>query len=151
VSDNTPRLDQFDDWATDADWDALQAEAAEAFLAAHPEYYACEANADLITDWCDERGIPLTLKNLEVALGELAGRLTTGQEPHAEPPRRIVTRAVRGGDAFPPALPEEAATLAKLKDDVSLSDHQRKARDEKLRRLAVAQRLTGHARPRIMS
>ena len=62
------------------------------------------------------------------AAQEAIGKLVTSE---------IEIRPVMGAPTAKPT-PEEAATLEKVKDDPALSDRQRKARDEKLRRAATA-------------
>jgi hypothetical protein len=117
----------------------------EAFLSAHPEYYQCDENAKLLEAWMYLHGdLPFTLWNLEIALRDLQEDGLLRQAPPPEQPVVDKTRGIKlvVTDALaeyqtPPA---EQAALAKVADDLSLNDHQRKARLRKLALLAGQQR-----------
>jgi hypothetical protein len=109
-----------------------------------PGYYESPRNAELIVGWCAARGIPTTFWNLTLAFRDLS---KDGQLEQAPPPAEVPVDTSRGvieqiGDALAEYVPgaKEAAALAKLRDDSSLSDRARKNRDEKLRLLAGKQR-----------
>lgn len=42
------------------------------FRETHPEYYFCDENADKVTKFLGNKGLPVTMKNLEYAFAELA-------------------------------------------------------------------------------
>lgn len=119
---------------------------ARTFAATHPEYYCCDENAALLRERLDEYGdnLPATTRNLEIAYAELRaeGRLKaapTAAAPEVDFSRGVVQ--VRTDAMLVYQTPsDEAAVLAKLRDDTSLSDHQRKARDRTLALLAGEQR-----------
>lgn len=51
--------------------DTIQAQQILAFQDAHPEYYATANNFKVIADWLNNKEIPLTLHNLELAYNDL--------------------------------------------------------------------------------
>lgn len=117
----------------------------KAFLAAHPEFYRCPENAKMLEAWMYLHGdLPFVLWNLEIALRDL---LADGLLRQAPPPKQPEVDKSRGviltrTDALAEYIPSdsEAAALAKLRDDPSLNDHQRKVRLQRLALLAGAQR-----------
>lgn len=146
------RLDKYEDFAAvrvaDGD-DTLATEkqyvddkGTQAFLDAHPEFYQCAENSKLLEAWLYmHNDAPFTRLNLELAQRALGDGLKTA------PPEPAVVDKTRGiivqvGDTLAEyqTPPEEQEALDKLKDDPSLSDYQRKARDRKLALLAGAQR-----------
>jgi hypothetical protein len=148
VSANLPRLDRWLDLtgvgAPEVDADEVDREGCEAFLVANPEFPQTARNAAALFEWCDSRDVPCTRKNLEVALRVLteAGRIE--QLPAEAAPEADTSRGVKQvvTDVLAHYVPgaDEAVALEKLKDDPALGDRARKARDEKLRLLAGAQR-----------
>ncbi len=124
-------------------FDEVNVEGSENFIARHPEYYASDFNSLALRNWLDQRHALYTLKNLEVAFRFLteAGTLETRPPvPRGPAPQRIKTKLVQGRLATLQPTEAESAFLSKVADDPNLTDHQRKARDAKLRRAAVAQR-----------
>jgi hypothetical protein len=120
----------------------VNAEGCEAFKVAHNDLPLTETHSQALIDWCEAELAPMTRKNLEIAWRELQaeGQLEA-KSAAQEAIGKLVTseieiRPVMGAPTAKPT-PEEAATLEKVKDDPALSDHQRKARDEKLRRAAT--------------
>jgi hypothetical protein len=151
-----PRLEPFTDFATyniagdDEECVAAAIEHIEEsgitkFLAAvAADYCATEKNASLLAGWCASRGIPMTCWNLIIAFRDLT---EDGQLEAAPPPEPLVDTGnpsivLTVTDALAHYVPtdDEAATLAKLQDDPSLNDHQRKVRLRKLALLAGQQR-----------
>src|SRR5260370_20333375 len=57
-----------------------------AFLAAVPNYYPSEKNAEYLAGWCTSRGVPMSLWNLTIAYRDLTedGQLEAAP-PHATP------------------------------------------------------------------
>jgi hypothetical protein len=116
------------------------------FKAMHPEFYCCDENAALLRERLDEyaENLPATTRNLEIVYAELLVEGKLKDVPPAATPvvdknRGIIQ--VRTDVVLEYQTPsDEAAVLAKLRDDASLSDHTRKNRDERLRRLAGEQR-----------
>jgi hypothetical protein len=154
-----PRLDAWTDFGSDYEYANAPAlefqgrvnnEGCEAFKAAHPDLPLTEKNSQALIDWCEAELAPMTRKNLEVAWRELQaeGKLEAKPAEQVAMSKLLKTeieiRPVMGAPKAKPT-PEEAATLEKVKDDSSLSDHQRKARDEKLRRAATASRLANRS------
>ncbi len=114
------------------------------FLAATPSYYACPKNSELLLGWCKSRGVPLTQWNLTLAFRDLSEEGQLEAAPPAAAPVVDKNRGVietRSDTLMRYETPSaEAAALEKVRDDVSLNDHQRKARDRKLALLAGNQR-----------
>jgi hypothetical protein len=113
-----------------------------AFVAAHPEYYACPMNAAALDNWCSNRGIPCTRYNLEIAFSELREKLENAPPPRPAVVDRWAGIVLSRQDTMAEYVPsdEEKEALAKLADDHNLTTRQRNARLEKLRILAGAQR-----------
>jgi hypothetical protein len=146
------RLDKWEDFgidparATTAEERAaerLNARGTQSFVDNHPEFYKCEENADLVVAWLYiHNDAPATRLNLELAQRALADDLK--KRPPAEQVEvdRWAGVTISRSDALLEYQPsdDERETLAKVADDSSLNDHQRKARDRKLRLLAGTQR-----------
>ena len=149
-----PRLDLFDDFtiikiALDEEDRArgiahIEDVGTRAFLAHTPSYFQCDRNAELLVGWCATRGVPTTRHNLDIAFRDLSedGQLEAAPVPAAPVPNKFVGITRVREDTMMTYVPPlgEAAALDKLRDDSSLSDHQRKARDRKLTLLAGQQR-----------
>jgi hypothetical protein len=150
-----PRFQQYEDFSIYAiadDDEQREAEAqeidrrgTEAFLAAHPEYYECDENDKLLEAWLYIHGdLPFTLWNLEIGFRDLLADGLLQTAPPAEPvvdtgnPSIVLSVTDRLAEYVPSDT--EVATLAKLQDDPSLNDHQRKVRLRKLALLAGQQR-----------
>lgn len=149
-----PTLDQWRHWDAEIDRDELNEQGCLAFLTVHGELSL--ENARRVAAWCEERDVPTTLKNLEIAHRYLAERGQLESAPPTEESRQqpIVTHPMEAAGVAPPT-DEEARQLDKLRDDPLLSDHARKQRDEKLRRLYVASRnarrtFPSYAEPQIL-
>jgi hypothetical protein len=119
---------------------------ARTFAARHPEFYCCDENAALLRERLDEYGdnLPATTRNLEIVYTELREEgklkaLPAPAVPEVDTSRGVIQ--VRTDVLLEYQTPsDEAAILAKLRDDTNLSDHARKNRDERLRLLAGEQR-----------
>jgi hypothetical protein len=119
-----------------------------AFLAANPKFPRTEGNATAIQDFLDQRNVPWTRANLELAWRELAARGTIEEVPVVTeiPPEKLgelhraEVKPVAAVQVAPPTADEKKA-LAELADKPGDTDWQRKARDEQLRRLATASRI----------
>jgi hypothetical protein len=122
--------------------DEANAEGCDNFIARHPEFYQSDFNATALLSWLDERHVPYTLKNLEIAYAAQQQAGLIEKRPTASMPAqpKIETVSVVGGLAAAAPSTEERALLKKLTDDPALSDTTRKKRFEALRRLAVVQR-----------
>lgn len=125
----------------------LNAEGCDAFIQAHPEFYQCPENAELLTAWLYlHNDAPFTRLNLELAVRALQDDLKTAPPPDTPVTDDKWTRDQFGTLSRSDALLEyqpgddEKESLAKLADDPNLNDHQRKARLTKLRLLAGQQR-----------
>jgi hypothetical protein len=125
--------------------EAIESRETQKFLDRHPEYYASSFNAQLISVWLDDHGIPSLLWNLEICLNALksSGLLEIRpSEPQAEvDKRRGIIESKSDSLAEYVTPPAEQAALDKLKDDPNASDATRKARDRKLKLLATRQRI----------
>jgi hypothetical protein len=146
------RLDKWEDFgidparattAQDIKMEFLNAEGTEAFINAHPEFYQSPENAELLAAWLYlHNDVPFTRLNLELAQRALADDLK--KRPPAEQVEvdRWAGVTISRGDALLEYQPsdDEREALSRLQDDTSLNDHQRKARDRKLRLLAGQQR-----------
>jgi hypothetical protein len=143
--ENLPRLDQFADFDLQGfdDVEELNRVGCEAFVAAHTEFRKSDFNSLALMKFCNDRNVPFTLRNLEIALrAQLEAGLIEKHPSAPRPaPQKIVTTVVEGRSATAEPTQEEMAFLDKVADNPKLSDHQRKARDEKLRRAAVASRV----------
>jgi hypothetical protein len=154
-----PRLDGWSDFGSDFEYASapflefqarVNSEGCAAFKAANPDLPLTEKNSQALIDWCEAEHAPMTRKNLEIAWRELQaeGQLEAKQAAQEAVAnlfkKEIEIRPVIGAPTAKPT-PEEAATLEKVKDDPGLSDHQRKARDEKLRREATASRIANRS------
>jgi hypothetical protein len=150
-----PTLDAWKDFGDDYEYahapflefqDGINAQGCEAFKAAHPDLPLTEKNSQALIHWCELERVPMTRKNLEVGWRELQAE---GKLEPTEPTQEAIGKLVKAEIEIRPVMgaptgkptPEEAATLEKVKDDPTLSDHQRKARDEKLKRAATASRI----------
>jgi hypothetical protein len=125
------------------DMDRLNAEGSEAFIKAHPEFYQCDENAQLLEAWLYlHNDAPFTRLNLELAQRALANDLKTAPPPEAPVLDKWAGVTLSRSDALLEYQPseDEQDALAKLADDSSLNDHQRKARLNKLKLLAGKQR-----------
>jgi hypothetical protein len=154
-----PRLDGWSDFGSDFEYASapflefqarVNAEGCAAFKAANPDLPLTEKNSQALIDWCELERVPMTRKNLEVAWRELQaeGKLEAKSDVQ-EAIGKLYTKEIeiRPVEAAQVAGPtsDEKATLDKLRDDPSLSDGTRKARDEKLRRAATASRLANRS------
>ena len=148
-----PRFQQYTDFIDVANDDFTIAVAqenidhpgTEAFLNAHPEYYRCDENAKLLEAWLYLHGdLPFTRWKLEIGLRDRQADGLLKAAPPVEPPGvdrwAGITLARTAALAEYVPSDQEAAQLAKLKDDVDLNDRQRQARLRKLALLAGAQR-----------
>lgn len=147
-----PDFDEYQDFPTfrAADDDETRAVAiahiddagVEAFLAAHSEYYPCEENSGPLASFLAVHGgLPFTKRNLEIAYYDLRDELKSAPPPVApEVDKWASVQRIENLTAVYVPSDAEAAALAKLRDDTSLNDHQRKARDRKLALLAGQQR-----------
>lgn len=134
----------------------IQKRETKLFLARHrDDYYPNDFNGAIVSAWLSLYGVPALLWNLEIAFNDLlndgllearAAAAEIGEEnlpdnggifrerwPGATLSRSDVLAEYQPSDA-------EAAQLAKLADDPSLNDSQRKARLRKLALLAGKQR-----------
>jgi hypothetical protein len=59
----------------------LDVRGCEQFVAAHPEYFACEHNHKAIRKWLASHGVPWSLRNIEVAFSELSKDGALKQRP----------------------------------------------------------------------
>jgi hypothetical protein len=126
----------------------LDEQGAEAFAAAHSEYHACGENAEAmagrLTEYGDGERLPFTLRNLELVYRELLaeGKIKTAPPTPAPVLDKLAGVTLVREDALAEyvAPSNETAALAKLADDPSLNDHQRKQRLRKLAALAGQQR-----------
>lgn len=154
-----PRLDGWSDFGSDFEYASapflefqarVNAEGCEAFKAAHPEFPATDKNSQALINWCEAELAPMTRKNLEIAWRELKAEGKLEAKPAAqETIGKLVTNEIeiRPVEAAQVAEPtsQERKTLEATKDDPGLSDRQRKARDEKLKRAATASRLANRS------
>lgn len=157
------RYGSLDDWAqfgSDADYhrqpalqyeDAIAREGCAAFRAAYGKPLS-EQNAQALLDWVKQRNAPATRKNLEIAFRVLRyeGKLLEDKPAAQEAIGKLVRNEsqihpVRAAQTAPPTE-DEHDLLNKTKDDTSLSDHARKARDKKLKDAAVKQRYANRGR-----
>jgi len=124
--------------------EAIESRETQKFLDRHPEYYASSFNAQLISVWLEDHGIPSLLWNLEICFNALksSGLLEIRPaEPQAQVDKWASVTECRADALFeyqPSA--EEVEQLKKLADDPNLNDHQRKVRLRKLAQLAGEQR-----------
>jgi hypothetical protein len=152
-----PRFDEYQDFtiykmSTDGDDDRAAATehidyvGARSFSAQNTEWnqhYRSDANAERLVGWCNTRGIPTTRHNLDIGFGDLKNdrllEIVPTPIPEIDNSRGVIQQV---GDALLEyQTPDsEQVTLAKLRDDSTLNDHQRKARDRKLCILAGQQR-----------
>jgi len=154
-----PTLDAWKDFGDDYEYahtpflefqEGINAQGCEAFKAAHPEFPATENNSQALIDWCETELAPMTRKNLEVAWRELQADGKLEAKPAAQEAigklytKEIAIRPVEAAQVAQPT-PDERKTLEATKDDPGLSDRQRKARDEKLKRVATASRLANRS------
>ncbi len=123
--------------------DEANAEGCENFIMRHPEFYQSDFNAAALMAWLDERHVPYTLKNLEIAYAaqQQAGLIEKRAASTRPAPKKIVTTPVEGRIATAEPTAEERSVLEKTKDDPSLTDHACTKRDELLRRAAIASRV----------
>jgi len=127
----------------------------EAFAAAHPEFYQCSENAaalaERLAEYGDGEKLPCTTRNLELVYRELLaeGKLKTAPpEPaKAATGNPSITLTVTDALLEYQTPSDEAAALAKLADDPTLNDHQRKQRLRKLAVLAGQQRRNNSTLP----
>jgi hypothetical protein len=141
MAENLLRLDRYEDF------DEMPAEVnlagCEAFVTAHAEYFVTPWNAEILIAWLDDKDAPYTLRNLAIAYRDISEKGLIKKPPASKPePQEIVTIPVAGSSAVIPPTDEEKTLLEKTRDDITLTDHARKKRDELLRRAAVAQRPT---------
>jgi hypothetical protein len=154
-----PHLDAWEDFGGDYEYANAPAlefrarvnnEGCSAFKAAHPEFPATKKNSQALIDWCENERVPMTRSNLETAWrdlkseGKLEGVTPTQNAIGKLVKTEIEIRPVEAAQVAEPT-PQERKTLEATKDDPGLSDHQRKARDEKLRRAATASRLANRS------
>jgi hypothetical protein len=120
----------------------LNVEGCESFLRAHPEYPRLEAVAERIQEFLSRGDKPMVRANLELAYKALdIPRVTSVVELEPEPKKKIALNQVVAAQTADPTE-EETEALEKLRDiPYLLSDAQRRVRDEKLRRAAVASRI----------
>ncbi len=145
-----PRLDQWTDFPeiltfpvnSEAQNEAMRQinrEGCQFFIDAHPEHPANEYTGLKLAQWCHERKVPATRRNLELAARDLdLGTLTPVETEPELIARPTPTFMVHAAQTSPPT-PQERKRLAAVSDDVSLNDHQRKNRDRKLRNMSNAQ------------
>lgn len=118
----------------------IDAEGCEAFIAAHPEFPQLECTAERLREFLSFGDRPMIRQNLELAYQALdIPRLMPVVEPEFEPTKTVVLNPVVAAQTAKPTG-GEAAVLDKLRDVAYLSDGQRRVRDEKLRRAAIASR-----------
>jgi hypothetical protein len=118
----------------------VNAEGCESFLEAHPEYLRHEAVAERVQEFLSRGDRPMVRQNLELAYTVLdIPRITQIEEPEPEEPKRMILNPVVAAQTSQPD-DEEREHLEKLGDIPYLSDAQRRIRDEKLRRAAIASR-----------
>lgn len=66
--------------------DAIDAEGAEAFLLKHPDFPQTEFNGLALSNWCKERDVPCSVKNLEIGWADLRAKgLLEKAHPNPEP------------------------------------------------------------------
>ena len=106
-------------------------------------YFPCEENAQLLLGFCHAAGIPLTRTNLDIAFNDLREQLVSAPKVDT-PVDKWASVTLARTDALLEYGPstKETEQLAKVADDVHLSDHARLARDRRLQQLAGEQRRT---------
>jgi hypothetical protein len=125
----------------------INAEGCQAFLKVHPEFPQTEYTAKKLQEWLGD--LPMIRSNLERAYESLdLGTLTEVEQPEPKPTKEVNIQPVLAAQTAPPTE-EEAEALEKLRDVAHLSDAQRKVRDEKLRRAAIASRNTHRKHDRL--
>jgi hypothetical protein len=116
----------------------------EHFLKAHPEYFASAFNLGLIRAWLSIYDGIYSAWNLAICYDDLRKDGLLEAAAPAAPAEVDNTRGVvqvRTDTLMQYQTPsDEAAALSKVADDPNLSDHARKNRDDRLRRLAGQQR-----------
>ena len=138
-----PRLDQFDDFTLlgPQDIEDLNRRGSDAFIESNAEYYPSQYNSMALMKWCNDRTVPFTRKNLEIAYREMQAAGLVELRPTPAP---LVRRKIRTGPTEPERVDDPSLTdpepQREFADDPALTDRERKDRDEKLRRAAVAQR-----------
>lgn len=134
-----PRLDKFEDFALlgPQDIEELNRKGSEAFIESNAEYYPSQYNSMALMKWCNDRTVPFTRKNLEIAYREMGAAGLVELRPTPPPVVRRKAKTASEVDEFTVTDPEPQREFA---DDPALTDRERKDRDEKLRRAAVAQR-----------
>jgi hypothetical protein len=116
----------------------INAEGCQAFLKVHPEFPQTEYTAKKIQEWLGD--LPMVRSNLERAYDALdLGTLTEVVQPEPQHTKEVSTQPLLAAQTAPPTE-EEVEGFEKLRDVPWLSDAQRKVRDEKLRRAAIASR-----------
>ena len=138
-----PRLDQFEEFNLRGpeEVEDLNRRGSDAFIESNAEYYPSQYNSMALMKWCNDRTVPFTRKNLEIAYREMQAAGLVELRPTPPPVVRRKTKATSEVDEFTVTDPEsQREFLNKVADDPGLTDFQRKARDEKLRRAAIAQR-----------
>jgi hypothetical protein len=146
------RLDRWEDFgintarattAQEMAMERLNAEGCEAFLNAHPEFFQCEENAQLLAAWLYlHNDAPFTRLNLELAHRALADDLKTAPPPETPVADKWAGVTLSRSDSLAEYQPsdDEKEALAKVADDPNLNDSQRKVRLKKLALLAGRQR-----------
>ena len=138
-------INRDDDEQREIEAQEIERRGVEAFLAAHPEYFQCDENDKLLEAWLFLHGdLPFTLWNLEIALRDLQedGILQAAPPPEQPSVDKWASVTLARTDTLAEYVPSgiETVTLARVRDDSTLNDHQRKARDRKLALLARKQR-----------
>ena len=142
-------LDAWQQFGSDADYhrqpalayeDAIAREGARAYVTVHGPL--SERNGTRVLSWLKAHLVPATRRNLEIAVRVLSAEAQLERETpvHKLVQKEIEIRPVLAAQTAEPTA-EEKVTLEKVKDDPNLSDHQRKARDKKLKQAATAQRV----------
>lgn len=119
----------------------VNAEGCQCFIENHAEFPQMECTAERLRDFLSFRDKPMVRANLELACTTLdLPRITPVKvEPESEPTKKIVLNPVVAAQTSEPSE-EEREHMEKLRDIPYLSDAQRRIRDVKLRRAAVASR-----------
>ena len=142
-----PSLDHYKDFPAVRDWPRFEGREAAAFIRANSawELYRSDGNAALLLGWCSALAVPVTRWNLAIAFHELVARDTLRPTRGDSPPESSGNRGIKlcRGDALAEYVPSKAETeqLSRLRDDIYVTDAERKSKDAALRALATRQRL----------
>lgn len=116
-----------------------QINAANKFMASHPEYNPCQANGVLLAEYLKAENLEWTFQNLEIAYSALESQMAPRVEANAEPMPEVTAEAIAKAEAELEAkVKAEAEAKAKADAEAKAKVEAEQKRIEQERAAAIA-------------